>query len=276
MSEDKPRRRRHVVGVRFRPEGPIAHFDPGPLRLAVGDRVVVETDRGPAIATVATPRRPWLGSRRAPRIVKKADGRDRAREERALALARTLEKTTHERLRRAALPLKLVSADVALDCSRATVFVTGEHRVDTRQLARDLGAVAKTRVDVRQIGARDEARRTGGLGICGRELCCASWLTKFAPVSLKMAKIQDLSPTPSKLAGQCGRLKCCLRYEFHTYQQLQRGLPPIGAEVQSVKGDGKVVGHRLLAQAVILRRHEDGLHVEATLEDLVVPRGDDA
>lgn len=267
---------RGVVGVRFRPNGRIAYYDPGVLRLAVGDRVVVETSRGHTLATVATMplRRPVAG--RPPRIVKKAHARDLERDERVHGIERTLLAASREAIRRDRLPLKLVAAEVARDTTRATVFVTGETRVDTGELVRELGAVAKMRVDVLQIGARDEARRTGGLGICGRELCCASWLPEFAAVTVKMAKAQDLSPSPSKLAGQCGRLKCCLRYEYQTYTELRRGLPPIGAEVHSVKGDGKVVGHRVLAQAVILRRHEDGLQVEATLDELVARRAPDA
>lgn len=267
---------REIVGVRVRPGGRVEHYDPGSLRLAVGDRVVVETSRGPAVGTVATtPLRRSL-QRRLPRIVKKANAHDLEREERVLGLERMLLAASRDALRRGELPLKLVAVEVARDATRATVFVTGESRVETRELARSLGALAKMRVDVLQIGAREEARRTGGLGICGRELCCASWLPEFAAVTVKMAKAQDLSPSPSKLAGQCGRLKCCLRYEYQTYTELRRGLPPIGAEVHSVKGDGKVVGHRVLAQTVILRRHEDGLQVEATLDELVARRGPDA
>jgi cell fate regulator YaaT (PSP1 superfamily) len=126
-----------------------------------------------------------------------------------------------------------------------------------------------TRVEMKQIGERDETKMTGGIGPCGRELCCSSWLKEFQPVSLKMAKAQGLSLNPSKLAGMCGRLKCCLRYEYDTYLELGRKLPALGAHVVSVKGDGTVTRQHLLKQTVMVRRDDDGVEVEATLEDLV-------
>jgi len=130
------------------------------------------------------------------------------------------------------------------------------------------------RVEVKQIGARDETKVTGGMGPCGRELCCSSWLQEFQPVSVKMAKEQGLSLNPAKLAGMCGRLKCCLRYEFQTYVELRRGLPKVGARVSSVKGDGTIVRQNVLRQTVVLRRAEDEVEVEATLDDLVAPRAE--
>lgn len=264
-----------VVGIRFRPAGQIYDFDPGPLHLEVDDRVLVDTERGPALGTVVTTPRRRPVSRHLHRVVKKADARDLGREDQALQRERTLTREALALLTAHHVPLKLVKVEAALDGSRVTFFVTGEERSDVRALGRELGAVAKTRVEVRQIGARDQAKSAGGLGICGRELCCSSWLKEFAPVSVKMAKAQNLALNPSKLAGQCGRLKCCMRYEYETYVELRRGLPPIGADVQSVQGDGTVVGHNLLKQTVVVRRHEDGAPVEATLEDLVAKRGGD-
>jgi cell fate regulator YaaT (PSP1 superfamily) len=132
--------------------------------------------------------------------------------------------------------------------------------------------VLQVRAELKQIGSRDETKVTGGVGPCGRELCCSSWLQEFQPVSVKMAKEQGLALHPAKLAGMCGRLKCCLRYEYQTYGELRRSLPPVGARVTSVKGDGAVVRLNLLKQTVIVRRTEDDLEVEATLEDLVAPR----
>jgi len=127
---------------------------------------------------------------------------------------------------------------------------------------------------MKQIGERDETKATGGLGPCGRELCCSSWLREFAAISVKMAKEQDLALNHSRLAGMCGRLKCCLRYEFETYQALKKGLPRIGTTVQSVKGEGEVVGLNVLKRAVIVRRADDGIEVEATLEELVSAKPD--
>jgi len=272
MTDETASAPRLVVGIRFRPTGQIHEFDPGPLHLAVDDRVLVDTERGPALGTVASAPRRRPAGHPLQRIVKKADVRDLAREDRARQLERELQHAALGLIKSRGVPLKLVRAEAALDGSRVTVFVTGDEKVDARELVHELGAVVKMRVEVRQLGARDEARAAGGLGICGRELCCSSWLREFAPVSVKMAKAQDLALNPAKLAGQCGRLKCCMRYEYETYLELKRGLPPIGTEVQSVEGDGKIVGHRLLAQTVIVRRHEDGVHLEATLEDLVAKR----
>src|SRR5207244_11574174 len=129
---------------------------------------------------------------------------------------------------------------------------------------RDLAQALHTRVETKQIGARDETKVTGGVGPCGRELCCSSWLQEFQPVSVKMAKEQSLSLNPSKLAGMCGRLKCCLRSEYPTYVELKQMLPAVGARVESVKGDGVVVRQNVLRQTVVLRRADDGLEVEAS------------
>jgi cell fate regulator YaaT (PSP1 superfamily) len=177
-------------------------------------------------------------------------------------------------IRRRDLPLKLVKAESAFDGSRVTFFLAGEERIDLRDLGRDLAELLGTRVETKQIGARDETKVTGGVGPCGRELCCSSWLHEFQPVSVKMAKEQGLSLNPSKLAGMCGRLKCCLRYEYQTYVELRRGLPAAGARVESVKGEGVVVRQNVLRETVILRRADDGIEVEVGRDDLVAPRAD--
>jgi cell fate regulator YaaT (PSP1 superfamily) len=141
--------------------------------------------------------------------------------------------------------------------------------VDFREFVRDLANRLRMRIEMKQIGARDETKLVGGLGPCGRELCCSSWLREFHAVSLKMAKEQELSLNPSKLAGMCGRLKCCLRYEYETYLEIRRSLPRVGDKVMCVKGDGVVVRQVPLRESVVLRRDDDGTEVEATLEDLV-------
>src|SRR5207247_7454832 len=159
----------------------------------------------------------------------------------------------------------------AFDASKVTFFFRGEERADLRDLGRELGELLRTRVEMKQIGARDETKVTGGVGPCGRELCCSSWLQEFQPVSVRMAKEQGLSLNPSKLAGMCGRLKCCLRYEFQTYAELKRTLPAVGALVESVQGDGVVVRQNILKQTVVVRRAEDNVEVETNLADLVAP-----
>ena len=263
-----------AVGVRFRPSGKIYDFDPGPLLLARDDRVLVETERGPALGTVVVPPRLRATSRGLQRVIKKADARDLAREDQNSQRERQHYRAALDLVRQRDLPTKLVKAESALDGSKVTFFFAGEERLDLRDVGRDLAQLLRTRVDVKQIGARDETKATGGVGPCGRELCCSSWLQEFQPVSVKMAKEQGLSVNPSKLAGMCGRLKCCLRYEYESYVELKRALPAVGARVECVKGDGVVVRQAILRQTVIVRRNEDGVEVEATRDDLVVRRAD--
>ena len=263
-----------AVGIRFQPAGKIYEFDPGPLILERDDRVLVETDRGPALGTVVVPPRPRARVRGLRRVIKKADARDLAREDQNMQRERQHARVVLDLIRSRDLPLKLVRVESAFDGSKATLFYAAEDRGDPRDLARELGDLLRTRVEMKQIGARDETKVTGGVGPCGRELCCSSWLQEFQPVSVKMAKEQGLSLNPSKLAGMCGRLKCCLRYEYQTYVELKRALPAIGTRVTSVKGDGQIVKLNALRQTVVVRRAEDGIEVEATLDDLVMPRAD--
>ena len=205
-----------VVGVRLRTGGHVYDFDPGPLLLHRDDRVLVETEHGPTLGTVVMPpaRRP--SSRHLRRVVKKADSRELGREDRNLQQERELRATALRTVRASRLPAKLVKVEAAFDGSRTIVFVAADDKLELRDLARDLGQAIGGRIEVKQIGARDEARVAGGVGVCGRELCCSSWLTEFQAVSVKMVKAQGLSLNPAKLAGQCGRLKCCLRYEYQT------------------------------------------------------------
>jgi cell fate regulator YaaT (PSP1 superfamily) len=263
-----------VVGVRFRPAGKIYDFDPGPLLLERDDRVLVETERGPSLGTVVVSARHRPGTRGLQRVIKKADARDLGREDQNLQRERQHYTAALNLLRDRQPPVKLVKAESAFDGSKVTFFIAADDRLEVRDLVRDLGPLVQTRVEVKQIGARDETKVTGGVGPCGRELCCSSWLQEFQPVSVKMAKEQGLSLNPAKLAGMCGRLKCCLRYEYQSYVELKRGLPGVGKPVESVKGDGVVVRHNVLRQTVVVRRAEDNVEVEATLEDLVAPRTD--
>ncbi|HYC24173.1 MAG TPA: regulatory iron-sulfur-containing complex subunit RicT [Candidatus Bathyarchaeia archaeon] len=276
-SEDDPRRHvaRRTVDVRFRAAGRLRAFDAGSMPLAAHDLVVVESERGLELGeVVAAPRArtPREEGSNLPRVIRRADRRDLARADHNHALERQARRLCLDRLRQLDLPMKLVRVDYRFDGGKALFYFTAESRVDFRELVRDLAQSLHTRIEMRQIGARDETRMIGGVGPCGRELCCSSWLNEFAAISVKMAKEQDLSLNPSKLAGMCGRLKCCLRYEYDTYLSLRRGLPRIGTRVQSVKGDGQIVKHIVLKQSVVLRREEDGLEVEASLEDLVEKR----
>jgi cell fate regulator YaaT (PSP1 superfamily) len=263
-----------VVGVQFRRVGQVHDYDAGALPLRCGDRVVVQVNRGTSLATVATAPR-QVDARAAaalPRVIKKADAREYAREESNLRRAADAHRICAHRIRERGLAMKLVRTECVFDASKMVFYFFAEGRVDFRDLVRDLAQTLHTRIEMKQIGNRDETKLLGGVGPCGRELCCSSWLREFSSVSVKMAKEQGLSLNPSKLAGMCGRLKCCLRYEYDTYLELGRALPPVGQTVESVKGNGIVTRHNVLKQTVIIRRDEDAVDVEAQLEDLVAKK----
>jgi cell fate regulator YaaT (PSP1 superfamily) len=264
-----------VIGVTYRTAGKVYDFDPGSLILQRGDLVVVENDRGPALGTVARPAAPSAAGRESERlqkVLRKADARDLAREELNKQREHDARRLCLTRIRERRLAMKLVRVEYHFDASKAVFYFCADGRVDFRELVRDLAQSLHTRIEMKQIGARDEAKLIGAVGPCGRELCCSTWLREFQAVSVKMAKEQGLSLNPSKLSGMCGRLKCCLRYEYQTYLELRRGLPRIGARVSSVKGDGEVVRQNVLKQTAIICRAEDHVEVEVTLEDLVEKR----
>lgn len=263
-----------VVGVQFKPAGIIHDYDSGGIALATGDRVVVETQRALALGTVTRLSPSGVSEEPPPKVLRKADSRDFAREEQNQVRQREAHRVCLTRIRERGLAMKLVQVDYQFDASKAVFYFCAEGRIDFRELVRDLAHALHTRIEMKQIGARDETKLLGGVGPCGRELCCSTWLREFQAVSVRMAKEQGLSLNPSKLSGMCGRLKCCLRYEYETYLELRRGLPKIGARVTSVKGDGEVLRHNVLKQTAILRRADDGVEVEVTLEDLVEKRAD--
>ncbi len=266
-----------MVDVTFRTAGKAFEFDAGGLLLTRGDLVVVENERGAALGTVARAPQPSAatpGDRRPPKVLRKADARDLARLEVNLQREQDARRMCLVRIRERQIPMKLVQVEYLFDASKAIFYFSAEGRVDFRELVRDLAQALHTRIEMKQIGARDETKLVGGIGPCGRELCCSTWLREFQAVSVKMAKEQGLSLNPSKLSGMCGRLKCCLRYEYDTYLELRRALPRVGAAVTSVKGDGEVVRQNVLRQTAVVRRADDGVEVEVTLEDLVEKRAE--
>ncbi|HEY2389420.1 MAG TPA: stage 0 sporulation family protein [Candidatus Binatia bacterium] len=263
------------VEVTFRTAGKLFEFDAAGLSLERGDLVVVENERGVALGTVArAPRAVPAAGDRPPKVLRKADARDVARLEANCQRERDARRMCLTRIRERQLSMKLVQVEYLFDASKAVFYFCAEGRVDFRELVRDLAQALHTRIEMKQIGARDETKLVGGVGPCGRELCCSTWLREFQAVSVKMAKEQGLSLNPSKLSGMCGRLKCCLRYEYDTYLEMRRGLPKVGAVVTSVKGDGEVVRQNVLRQTAIVRRTDDGVEVEVTLEDLVQKRAE--
>ena len=263
-----------IVTVRLRPGGPAYDFDPGSLTLARDDRVLVETERGPVLGTVIAPPLRRAANRRLQRVLQRADPRDLSFEDDQLQRQHDIRCTVLQVFRERELPIKLVKVERPAEGGRALVFYASEERYEHRDLARDLSTMLAMRIEMRQIGARDEARVAGGIGVCGRELCCSSWLREFQAVSVKMAKAQGLALNFSKLAGQCGRLKCCMRYEYQTYLELRRDLPAVGTRIESVKGNGEVVSQSLLKQSVRVRRDEDGELFDVTLDELVARRQD--
>ena len=228
-----------VVGVRFRNAGKIYYFGPGKLDIHAGMHVIVETARGVEMGTVMMepkgvseedviqPLKPVI------RIATEAD-------EKTVAKNREKEKDAFriclEKIAKHKLDMKLVEAEYTFDNNKLLFYFTADGRIDFRELVKDLAAVFRTRIELRQIGVRDETKIMGGIGICGRALCCNTYLSEFAPVSIKMAKEQNLSLNPTKISGVCGRLMCCLKNEEETYEYLNSGLPGIGDRVMTVDG----------------------------------------
>ena len=224
----------NVIGVRFRRAGKVYFFSPGKLEIRRGDNVIVETARGVEFGhVVAGPRKVEEEKITQPlksviRIANKDDYRreekNREREKEAFAICQ-------EKIRKHGLEMKLIDAEYTFDNNKVLFYFTADGRIDFRELVKDLAGVFRTRIELRQIGVRDETKIRGGIGICGRPLCCSTYLTEFAPVSIKMAKEQNLSLNPSKISGVCGRLMCCLTNEEQTYEELNSRLPSVGDTV---------------------------------------------
>lgn len=253
-----------IIGVRFKEVGKIYYFDPNGGSYRVGEPVVVETSRGTECGTVAISNREVDQTRvvkplkKVTRPATQEDLRrveeNRKKEEKAFRIAQ-------EKIALCKLEMKLVEVEYAFDGSKKILFYfTADGRVDFRELVKELAGVFRTRIELRQIGVRDEAKMLGGLGICGRPFCCASFLGEFQPVSIKMAKEQGLSLNPTKISGACGRLMCCLKYEQDAYEDLLRITPKVGAIVQTGEGRGKVTEVNLLTGElkVHLDRAEEG------------------
>lgn len=264
-----------IVAVSFQRAGHLHNYLAGDLGLRRGELVLVEGDSGPQLGRVEIePHEPALTldlSELKP-VTRRVESADLAAEEANLDREAHARRLCLERIHERALAMKLVRVSYSFDGRRATFYFTAENRVDFRDLVRDLASSLRVRVEMKQIGARDETKVTGGLGPCGRELCCSSWLRDFEAVTVKMAREQGLALNPSRLAGMCGRLKCCLRYEYATYVELRKGLPAAGKRVQSVKGNGKVLRQNIFKQTVLIQRDDDGGVVEVSLEDLVTTR----
>jgi cell fate regulator YaaT (PSP1 superfamily) len=230
----------NVAGVKLDPRGRVLACDAGELELRPGDRVVVDDGRDTDVGTVAVASglRP-KGAAALPRILRRADERDLDRLRMAAERAAEAKSFARERAAAQKLGIKIFRVEFQRG-GKALFYFASETRIDFRDLVRDLAARYHTRIELRQVGVRDEAKMVGGIGSCGRELCCSTFLPKFAPVSIKMAKHQNLAMAPTKVSGQCGRLKCCLVYEDATYLEAAEKLPKIGKRVGTPEGIGRV------------------------------------
>lgn len=257
-----------VVGVSFRRVGKVYYFDPGELQLHEGDFVIAETARGVEFGEVVLePRDVPDHELVAPlkRVVRLASGDDLERE------AANRERETHayevceRKIAEHNLPMKLLEAEYAFDGSQVTFSFSADGRIDFRELVKDVAGILKTKVQLHQIGVRDEAKLIGGYGTCGRSLCCATFLSAFDPISMKMAKDQSLFLNPAKFSGVCGKLMCCLRYEHEFYKEAQKRLPSVGAVLQLEECRGKVVDVNMVSGMITLQTEEDvQIHIPAS------------
>ncbi|ADO78138.1 PSP1 domain-containing protein [Halanaerobium praevalens] len=242
-----------VVGVSFKKAGKIYYFDPGELELKTGDYVIVETARGIEYAEVVVGKKEIADEEIvAPLkdVMRKATLKDRDKHEHNLELEKEAKTICFKKIKKHGLPMKLIDVEYTFDHNKIIFYFTADGRVDFRELVKDLASVFKTRIELRQIGVRDEAKMLGGLGPCGLPVCCATFLRDFQPISIKMAKKQNLSLNPSKISGLCGRLMCCLRYEAQTYKELKQLMPNIGTKIELEMGKGKVVDRNLVKHTI--------------------------
>lgn len=260
-----------VIGVRFKTAGKVYYFDPCDYVLNVGDNVIVETARGIEFGEVSientevdeneiiAPLKPIVRIANHDDVIKHEE--NVKKKEKALAQCQ-------EKIDKHGLEMKLIDVEYTFDNTKIIFYFTADGRVDFRELVKDLAAVFKMRIELRQIGVRDEAKMMGGIGSCGRPLCCHSWLADFEPVSIKMAKIQNLSLNPAKISGICGRLMCCLKYENDVYQDLRHGMPEQGEKVKTPDGIGRVAGTNIFRETVNVRLYTDDIEQDDEGEKL--------
>ena len=248
-----------MMAVSFQRNGRLYYLDPGPYQPAVGTKVLVPTDSGPEVAEcIWAPQ--WVDDEITglPVCAGLADDEDLGREQVSRSRRAEARVATRRLVREHELPMKIIGVDYVAKTNVFTVYFSAPHRVDFRALVKDLASRLRARVELRQIGPRDEARLQGGIGPCGRDLCCATFLKDFEPVSVRMAKDQDLPVNPLRIAGACGRLMCCLKYEYPLYQDFHATAPKRGELVDTPDGEGTVVGHNVPADQVIVKLSEDG------------------
>ena len=245
-----------IIGVRFKNTGKVYYFDPGQNQLEKGSLVVVETARGIECGEVVIPNKEVADStivKPLKPVLRPATPEDKRRAKENAEKEQRAMRVCQEKIAAHKLDMKLVDVEYTFDNSKILFYFTADGRVDFRDLVKDLASVFRTRIELRQIGVRDEAKMLGGLGICGRPFCCSQSLSDFQPVSIKMAKEQGLSLNPTKISGSCGRLMCCLKYEQDAYESLLRMTPKVGALVTTKEGKGVVCDANILTGVVKVR-----------------------
>ena len=259
------------VGIKFKASGKVYDFDCGAFVLKPGDQVIVETEQGLGFGTVCVQPVPYE-NKESDRPLKKIHRLATQKDFEQLNKNLSDEKEAHayclKCIKKLALKMNLFSVEKAFDGNKYIFFFTSEGRVDFRQLVKMLVKQLGVRIEMRQVGIRNQAKMCGGVGRCGRELCCSSFLEKFEPVSIRMAKEQSLSLNPTKISGLCGRLMCCLTYEFDTYRALKKNLPKIGKPIMTEKGKGKVIRHNAICNSITVRL-ECGTEIETVVNQIV-------
>ncbi|MCD5414631.1 MAG: stage 0 sporulation family protein [Clostridiales bacterium] len=255
-----------IVGVRFKKAGKIYYFDPEKNAIQKKDDVIVETARGIEFGEVVVgPKEVSVESIIAPlkSVIRVATKKDKELHEKNKSKEKEAFEACLEKIEEHEMDMKLIDVEYTFDNNKIIFYFTADGRVDFRELVKDLASIFKTRIELRQIGVRDEAKMLGGTGPCGKSLCCSSWLGDFEPVSIKMAKDQNLSLNPAKISGICGRLFCCLKYEYDTYHEILQRTPNVGTIVRVEEGEGPVIGIETLKERVRvkIRKYSDNAEV---------------
>jgi cell fate regulator YaaT (PSP1 superfamily) len=259
------------VGIKFKAGGKVYDFDSGAFVLKVGDHVIVETEQGLGFGSVVVAPQQWepkTSAKPLKKVHRLANEKDFAQRDKNLADEKNAHEYCLQCIADLGLKMNLFSVEKSFDGNKYTFFFTSDGRVDFRRLVKTLVKHLGVRIEMRQVGIRNQAKMCGGMGRCGRELCCSSFLEKFDPVSIRMAKEQSLSLNPTKISGQCGRLMCCLTFEYQTYQELKKNMPKIGKRVNTASGRGKVIRHNAICNRVTVRL-ETGMEIDTTADQII-------
>jgi len=260
-----------VVEVKQREGGNTAHYIAGDFSFSTGDYVIVESDRGLDYGEVLSGEEVILDNfipqKNLRKIIRIATDGDVEKIDRNRKTAKEAIKTCNKKIIERNLNMKLIDAELSFDCSKIIFYFSAEERVDFRDLVKDLAKIFKARIELKQVGVRDEAKMFGGFGQCGRELCCARFLKDFEPVTIKMAKDQNLPLNPTKISGVCGRLMCCLSYEHKCYKESAKGLPKISQRIKTKDGQGKAIDVNYLKRLAVVEL-EDGRHIKIDYNQL--------